>query len=52
MLLVVPVMLAAQGAAPDWPQFRGPNRDGAVASFAEPKAWPERLTQRWKVEVG
>lgn len=44
--------LAGQGPGPDWPQFRGPNRDGAVASFAEPKAWPERLTQKWKVEVG
>jgi len=51
-LLVAPVVLAAQSAGPDWPQFRGPNRDGAVASFAEPKTWPERLTQRWKVEVG
>ena len=44
-------VLAAQGGS-DWPQFRGPNRDGAIASFAEPKTWPERLTQRWKVNVG
>lgn len=45
-------VLAAQGAGPDWPQFRGPNRDGAIASFVEPKTWPDRLTQRWRVEVG
>ena len=30
---------------------RGPNRDG-VAPFHEPKAWPEKLTTRWKVTIG
>jgi outer membrane protein assembly factor BamB len=34
-----------------WPQWRGPNRDGA-ASFSAPAAWPEQLQQKWKVEVG
>ena len=46
----------ATGARPvvaqDWSQWRGPERDGAVTSFSEPKSWPERLTERWKVEVG
>jgi outer membrane protein assembly factor BamB len=36
----------------DWPQWRGPNRDGAIASFTEPKPWPEQLTRKWKVDVG
>ena len=36
----------------DWPQWRGPNRDGAVAAFTAPQQWPEQLVQRWKVEVG
>ena len=45
------LMTAAQPTPADWPQWRGPNRDGA-ASFAEPKAWPEQLTRRWKVDVG
>lgn len=42
----------AQQPAPDWPQWRGPNRDGAATGFREPAAWPERLTQTWKIEVG
>jgi outer membrane protein assembly factor BamB len=45
-------VLSAQNAALDWPQWRGPNRDGTLASFTEPKSWPENLTRRWKVEVG
>src|SRR5258705_791845 len=44
--------LAAQNAGPDWPQWRGPNRDGTLASFAAPAAWPEALTRRWKIDVG
>ncbi len=44
--------LAAQTPSGDWPQWRGPNRDGVAAAFTAPQAWPERLTQRWKVEVG
>jgi outer membrane protein assembly factor BamB len=35
----------------DWPQWRGPNRDGSAPS--EPrKPWPERLRQVWNVPVG
>ena len=41
-----------QAKPSDWPQWRGPNRDGAVSGFVEPKAWPEALTQKWKVPVG
>ena len=37
--------------ADDWPQWRGPNRDGQIR-FAEPKTWPEKLTTRWKITVG
>ena len=39
-------------AATDWPQWRGPSRDGAAPAPTDPKAWPEQLTQKWKVEVG
>jgi outer membrane protein assembly factor BamB len=44
--------LEAQRAASDWTQWRGPNRDGVAPAPSDPKAWPERLTQKWKVEVG
>lgn len=52
MTLAVTAVVAAQNPGPDWTQWRGPNRDGALASFTEPKPWPDQLTQRWKVEVG
>jgi outer membrane protein assembly factor BamB len=45
----VPVAL---GQSADYTQWRGANRDGAVASFTEPASWPEQLTKQWKVEVG
>lgn len=38
--------------AQDWPQWRGPNRDGKVTGFIEPKEWPKELTLKWKITVG
>jgi outer membrane protein assembly factor BamB len=38
--------------AQDWPQWRGPHRDGVLAGFSEPKIWPEKLKPIWKVNVG
>ena len=52
MMATLSATLIAQGQGPDWVQWRGPNRDGAVASFTEPKPWPEQLSQKWKVDVG
>ena len=37
--------------AEDWPQWRGPNRDGQIR-ITEPKTWPEKLTTKWKITVG
>jgi len=46
------VHLVAQNRPADWPQWRGPNRDGVIPSFTAPNPWPEKLTRKWKVEVG
>ena len=35
----------------DWPQWRGPNRDGSAAP-EQTKPWPERLRRVWNVPVG
>lgn len=51
-LAVLTSSLHAQRASADWPQYRGPNRDGSAASFAAPPTWPDQLVRRWKIEVG
>jgi outer membrane protein assembly factor BamB len=46
-VLIAPLVVVSQ----DWPQWRGPARDGAGA-FSVPASWPESLQQKWRVEVG
>ena len=36
----------------DWPQWRGPARDGIVPATAAPDAWPAALKSAWRVEIG
>jgi len=52
VVVAAAVLLAAAGLADDWPQWRGPNRDGKVAGFTAPQTWPKALTQKWRVTVG
>ena len=35
----------------DWPQWRGPRRDGSVDA-ALPAKWPDALKKRWEIPVG
>jgi outer membrane protein assembly factor BamB len=46
------LLLAGLAGAQDWPQWRGPGRDGRAAIFAVPASWPKELTQSWRVTVG
>lgn len=36
----------------NWPQWRGPNRDGKIPDFEAPQTWPQALVKKWQVEVG
>lgn len=44
--------LSANGVTADWPQWRGPNRDGKVADVSLPQKWPKTLREEWRVTVG
>src|ERR1043166_6275869 len=44
--------IAQSVVAQEWNQWRGPSRNGAVAAASEPQAWPEKLNQTWRVEIG
>lgn len=48
LLIIITTVLSAQ----DWPQFRGPERDGRVTGFKAPASWPAGLQLIWKVQVG
>jgi len=39
-------------AVEEWPQWRGPQRDGIAVGFKVPAQWPKQLQQRWQVDVG
>jgi len=53
-VLVSCVILAFAGGvmAQDWPQWRGPARDGKASGFDAPGQWPAELTKKWSVTVG
>jgi len=51
VLVCLPVKLATQTSG-NWPQWRGPNRDGKVANVSLPQTWPKTLKEEWTVPVG
>ena len=52
LLLGAAHLLPTSGLAQDWPQWRGPNRDGIVHGAKAPDKWPRVLTEEWRVPVG
>jgi outer membrane protein assembly factor BamB len=52
-LLMLGLLSASfKASAADWPQWRGPNRDGKVVDVVLPATWPKALKEEWKVTVG
>lgn len=51
--LITGSMIVSAGASgAEWPQWRGPDRDGTVKGASAPARWPESLTPEWSVTVG
>lgn len=46
------LILTSTCLAADWPQWRGPNRDGKAPGFMPPASWPQKLTARWQLKIG
>ena len=44
------ILLTSASYAQDWPQWRGPNRDGNATALSSP--WPKALKEEWRVTVG
>lgn len=46
------IIFASRSSAQDFPQWRGPNRDGVIPGFSVPEVWPDELSLVWSVEAG
>jgi len=47
LLLSILLLFGANLYPQDWPQWRGPNRDGSVPNFEVPNVWPDSLQLMW-----
>lgn len=45
-------VLAAAAPGSDWPQWRGPSRDGMAPALASRTTWPRALSPAWRVPAG
>src|SRR5215510_16529950 len=51
LLLAFGLALTASAAAPEWPRFRGPESNPAVASAKLPEKWSKTENVEWAAEV-
>ena len=53
LLTLLAVLIAAAALdASQWPQWRGPSRDGVVPADRVPPEWPSTYEPAWRVEIG
>ena len=52
ILAVLAILCSTASLHAQWPQWRGPNRDGVVPKASVPAAWPAKATVKWKQSVG
>src|SRR5262245_12879787 len=50
--VLILAVLAGAGRADEWPQWRGPNRDGVWPKAELPAKLPEKLRPRWRQSIG
>ena len=51
-LVAAAILIAVSSVQAQWPQWRGPARDGTVPAASVPAAWPAAITSRWRQTVG
>jgi outer membrane protein assembly factor BamB len=49
---VAVLALAVPSEAQEWPEWRGPSRDGTVPAAVVPASWPASVARVWSVPVG
>jgi outer membrane protein assembly factor BamB len=52
LFTVLPLLVPLPLLAADWPQWRGPERDGVAPGFKLPAKWPAEPKPKWKATVG
>ncbi len=52
LALAACLWMATPATGQDFPQWRGPQRDGRISSFDAPEAWPAKLTPVWSIDAG